>query len=170
MEPLTYDEFKALLRTSKRAWHVELRDTYNVQSEDEPFERFLNGEPDSYEWLAEWLGLIREVAAAGVAVQRARIVTVPHCDYTRWGFAVAPHSIAAGEDIRYLPRHQTDDIDLPQEDYWLFNDDTLVLSIFSEDGRAGGFAREPDPDVTAHCRAVRDQIWSRAIPFAEYVH
>src|SRR2546423_783153 len=169
MEPLTYEEFKAMLRASKSAWHVEFRDTYNVRSEDEPFERFLNGEPDNYEWLAEWLGLIREAPAAGVAVQRARIVTVPHGDYTRWGFAVAPHSIAAGEDIRYLPRHQTADIDLPPEDYWLFDDDTLVLSVFSEDGRTGGFAREPDPNVTAHRRAVRDQIWSRAIPFAEYV-
>jgi hypothetical protein len=170
MERLTYDEFKALLGASKRAWHVELRDTYNVQSEDEPFERFLNGESDSYAWFDEWLALIREVTAAGVAVQRARIVTVPHCDYTRWGFAVAPRSIHAGEDIRYLPRHLAEDIDLPQEDYWLFDDDTLVLSIFSEDGRTGGFAREPDRDSTAHCRAVRDQVWSRAVPFAEYPH
>src|SRR5436189_1343930 len=155
MEPLTYDEFKALLRASKRAWHVEFRDTYNVESEDESYERFRSGEPDIYEWLAEWLELIQEVTTAGVAVQRARIVTVPHGDYTRWGFAVAPHSIAAGEDIRYLPRHQIEDLDLPQEDYWLFDDDILVLSIFSEDGRTGGFALEPDPDATAHCRAVR---------------
>jgi hypothetical protein len=168
MRRLTYDEFKALLRASKRAWHIELRDTYNVQSEDEPFQRFLNGEPDSYEWLDEWLSFIREVSAAGVAVQRARIVTVPHRDYTRWGFAVAPHSIDAGEDIRYLPRHLAEDIDFPQEDYWLFDDDTLVLSVFSEDGRTGGFAREPDLDLTEHCRTVRDQVWSRAIPFAEY--
>jgi hypothetical protein len=170
MERTTYDEFKALLRASKRAWHIELRDTYNVEREDEPFQRFLNGEPDDYAWRAEWLSLIREVTAAGVVVQRARIVTVPHSAYTRWGFAVAPHSIEAGEDIRYLSRHLTEGIDFPPEDYWLFDDDRLVLSVFSEDGRTGWFARETDPGLTAHCRLVRDQVWSRAIPFAEYVH
>jgi len=170
MERLTYDEFKALVRASRRAWHLELRDTYNVESEDEPLARFLSGEADPYHWLDEWTTFIREVTAAGVVVQRARIVTVPHGDYTRFGFAVAPHSIAAGEDIRYLPRHLTGDIAFPPEDFWLLDEDTLVLSVFSEDGRTGGFARERDPDLTAQCRTVRDHVWSRAIPFAEYPH
>ncbi len=170
MERLTYDEFKALMRASRRAWHLELRDTYNVQSEDEPFARFLGGEPADDQWLDEWLTFIREVTTAGVLVQRARIVTVPHGDYTRFGFAVAPHNIAAGEDIRYLPRQLAVDIDFPGEDFWLFDEDALVLSVFSADGRTGGFAREADPDLAAQCRAARDQVWSRAIPFAEYPH
>src|SRR5690349_2749170 len=105
MEPLTYEQFKDLVRQSKRAWHIELRDTYNVEAEDEPVARFLNDEPDDYEWLAEWFAFIREVVAAGTTVQRVRVVTEPHVDYTRFGFQVAPHSIAAGEDLRYLPRH-----------------------------------------------------------------
>jgi Family of unknown function (DUF6879) len=167
---LAYDEFKALLLASRRAWHLELRDTYNVRSEDEPFGRFLNEEPDRYEWLEEWLTFIRKATAAGVTVQRARIVTVPHVDYTRFGLVVAPHNIEAGEDIRYLPRHLSEDIDFPKEDFWLFDDDTLVLSVFSADGRTAWFERASDPDLTAQCRAVRDQVWSRAIPFAEYVH
>ncbi|OLB79964.1 MAG: hypothetical protein AUI14_08635 [Actinobacteria bacterium 13_2_20CM_2_71_6] len=104
-----------------------------------------------------------------MTVQRVRVVTVPHGDYTRWGFTVAPHNIEAGEDIRYLPRHLAGDIDFPSEDYWLFDDDILVLSVFSEDGRTGGFAREADPELTALCRTVRDRVWARAIPFAEYV-
>jgi hypothetical protein len=157
------------MRGSSRAWHLELRDTYNVESEDEPFHRFLAGEPDDYKWLDEWLAFIREVTAAGVAVQRVRVVTIPHSDYTRWGFAVAPHNIAAGEDVRYLPRHLTRDIHFPQDDFWLFDDDTLVLSVFSADGRRGGFAREPDAAITAQCRAIREQVWSRAIPFVEYL-
>ncbi len=169
MEPLAYDGFQELLRASKRAFHVEFRDTYNVRGEDGPFERFRRGEPDDFEWLAGWLEFIREVTAAGVVVQRARIVSVPHGDYTRWGFAVAPHSIAAGEDIRYLPRRLARGIDFPAEDYWLFDDDTLVWSVFSDGGRTGGFAREFDADPIAGCRTVRDEIWARAVPFAEYV-
>jgi hypothetical protein len=169
MERIEYDEFRALLRSSRRAWHVELRDTYNVEGEDEPFARFLRGEPDDYAWLAEWFGLVSAATRGGTVVQRARIVTEPHTDYTRWGFAVAPHAIEAGEDIRYLPRHEAGGIDLPAEDFWLLDDDGLVLSVFSRDGRVGGFAREHDADLTSQCRTVRDQVWSRAIPLAKYV-
>ena len=31
-----YEDFKALARTRKRAFHLEQRDTYNVAAEDEP--------------------------------------------------------------------------------------------------------------------------------------
>jgi len=168
MEPLTYEEFKNLVRASRRAWHLELRDTYNVESEDEPLARFLKGEPDDYVWLSEWLTFIREVTSRGTVVQRARVVTEPHVDYTRWGLVIAPCNIAAGEDIRYLPRHVAMDIDLPAEDCWLLDDEVLVLSVFSEDGRSGGFARERRPDMLALYRRVRDQVWSHAIPFAAY--
>jgi hypothetical protein len=68
-----------------------------------------------------------------------------------------------------LPRHLTEGITLPEEDYWLLDDDTLILSVFSADGRTGGFAREPDPEQLKHCLAVRDQVWDRAIPYAQYV-
>ena len=98
-------------------------------SEDEPFDRFLRGEPDDYEWLSDWLRFVREVTLADATVQRVRIVSLPHADYTRWGFVVARHSIAAGEDIRYLPRHLANDIAVPAEDYWLFDDETLVWSV-----------------------------------------
>ncbi|HKS99455.1 MAG TPA: hypothetical protein VJT31_07990 [Rugosimonospora sp.] len=169
MGPTTYGEFKDLVRASKRAWHVEFRDTYNVESEDEPFRRFLAGEHDSYDWLGEWLQFISKVTASGVAVQRMRLVSIPHCDYTRWGLTVAPHNIEAGEEIRYLPRTRTADLVPPAEDYWLLDDDTLVLSVFSDDGRQGGFARETDPQLVAQCRDTRDQLWPRAIPYDEYV-
>lgn len=169
MTPLTYEEFQNYVRASKRAWHAEFKDTYNVAAEDEPFRRFKDGEHDSYEWLSGWLDFVREVTKSGVKVQRARLVSVPHCDYTRWGITVAPLNISAGEDLRYVPRALVADVELPEEDYWLFDDDLLVLSIFTDDGRQGGFAREPDPHLTERCRYVRDQIWSRAIPYADYV-
>ena len=85
------------------------------------------------------------------------------------GLDVSPLNIEAGEDIRYLPRHLTEDIELPDEDFWLLDDDTLILSVFSADGRTGGFAREPAPELLSECVAVRDQVWERAIPYAQYV-
>lgn len=98
-----------------------------------------------------------------------RLVSLPHTDYTRWSLDVSPLNIGAGEDIRYLPRHLAEDVDLPDEDFWLLDDDVLVLSVFSPDGRSGGFARESDPELVRQCVAARDQVWERAIPYAQYV-
>ncbi len=169
MEPLSYDAFKALACTRKRAFHLEQRDTYNIAAEDEPFGRWLRGEPDDYAWHQDWLMFLRQATAAGVAVQRVRLASVPHTDYVRWGLDVSPLNIAAGEDIRYLPRHRTTGIELPDEDYWLLDDDTLILSVFSPDGRTGGFAREPGPELLRQCLVVRDQVWDRAIAYAQFV-
>jgi hypothetical protein len=169
MEPLSYDEFKAIARTNRRAFHLELRDSYNVAAEDEPFGKWQRGEPDNYDWHQDWLSFLREATAAGVQVQRVRMVSVPHTDYTRWGLDVARLNAEAGEDMRFLPRHLAKDIDFPDEDYWLLDDDTLVLSVFSEDGRTGGFARDTNPRLLRQCLTVRDQAWDRAIPYAQYV-
>lgn len=105
----------------------------------------------------------------GVVVARARVVTEPHTDYVRWELALDPQNIDAGEDIRYLPRHSAEDIVLPTEDCWLFDDDRLVLSLFKPEGGSGGFARECDPDLIRQYRVACDQVWSRAVPYARYV-
>jgi hypothetical protein len=169
MEPLNYRDFKALAIARKRAFHLEQRDAYNVESEDEPFGRWIRGEPDDYAWHADWLGFVREATAAGVQVQRVRLATIPHSDYVRWGLDVSPLNVQAGEDVRYLARDLTQGIDLPREDYWLLDDDLLILSVFSPDGRTGGFARASDPELLRQCVNVRDQVWNRAVPYAQYV-
>jgi len=169
VEPLSYEEFKAVARSAKRAFHLEQQDTYNVAAEDEPFGKWQRGEPDDYVWHQDWLCFLREVTAAGVQVQRVRLVSVPHTTYTRWGLDVARLNAEAGEDMRYLTRHLAKDIEFPEEDYWLLDDDKLVLSVFSADGRTGGFASETSPELLRQCLAVRDQVWARAIPYANYM-
>lgn len=169
MEPLSYEGFKQLVLTSKRAFHLEQRDTYTVASEDEPFGRWLRGEPDDYAWHADWLSFLRQATASGVEVQRVRLASLPHTDYIRWGLEVSPLNIAAGEDIRYLPRHLATDIQLPEDDYWLLGDGTLILSVFSADGRTGGFVRAQSPELLGQCLTVREQVWERAIPYAQYI-
>jgi hypothetical protein len=169
MTPISYEVFQTTVRESSRAWHIELRDTYTVESEDEPFERFRANVADDYSWLAEWLHFVSEVTGAGTRVQRARVVTVPHSPYTRWGLAVAAMLTGAGEEIRYLCRDRTVGISFPTEDFWLLDDDRLILSVFSDDGRQGGFASNTDTKLLAHCLAVRDQVWSRAVPYPDYV-
>jgi hypothetical protein len=168
MEPVSYEDFKALALTRRRAFHLEQRDTYNVASEDDAFGRWLRGDPDEYAWHEDWLGFVRAATAAGVEVQRVRLASQPHTDYIRWGLEVSPLNIGAGEDIRYLARDLADDIELPEEDFWLFDDDALILSVFSADGRTGGFARPSSAALLRQCIAVRDELWKRAVPYSQY--
>jgi hypothetical protein len=169
MRPITGQQFEDMLRRSRRAFHLELRDSYHVEQEDVPFAKWLSGEPDDFAWRDEWLSFVREAAGSGVVIQRVRVVTEPHSDYVRWEMSVDPQNIEAGEDIRYLPRHKANDIVFPAEDFWLFDEAGLVLSLFKPDGRSGGFAGEDDPALVVQHRAVRDVVWPRAIPYNEYV-
>src|SRR5262249_17975634 len=115
------------------------------------------------------LNLVRDVTAGGKAIRRTRVVTVPHGDYTRWGLTVAPHNIAAGEAIRWLPRHLIDADALSRDDYWLFDDDLVVFTVFEPNGRFAGGAATSDPRIVSYFRDVRDRVWTVAIPHSEYV-
>src|SRR5260370_12723496 len=117
MEPLSYESFKALALCSKRAFPLEQRDSYNVAAEDEPFGRWLRGEPDDYAWHQDWLNFLRQATAAGVTVQRVRLASNPHTDYIRWGLDVSPLNIEAGERIPYPPRPPAAAITLPAQAY-----------------------------------------------------
>ncbi|MGW4093875.1 DUF6879 family protein [Nocardia sp. NPDC004750] len=159
--------FPDLLRTCKReAFHLEVLDSYAEPNEHEPFRRFLADEPDDYAWFQPWTELVEKTTSRGVAVTRVRIVTEPHTDYTRFALAVAALNVRAGEDIRYLPRHHAGEV--PPDDYWLLDDETVVFSAFGESGGWSG-AATTDPHIAAYCRGLRARFWPLATPFPEYV-
>src|SRR5260370_42026504 len=115
MEPLSYESFKALALCSKRAFPLEQRDSYNVAAEDEPFGRWLRGEPDDYAWHQDWLSFLRQATAAGVAVQRVRLAGVPRTDSIRLGLDVPPRKNRTGPGPRHRPRAPADHLQRPGE-------------------------------------------------------
>ncbi|MEV0297175.1 DUF6879 family protein [Nocardia sp. NPDC050710] len=166
---LTGSDFTDLFQTCQRsAFHLEVHDTYQTLEESEPFRRFLADEPDDYEWLHGWLNVVRDATSRGAVVQRVRVVTEPHVDYTRWGLVVARANIEAGEDIRYLPRKLVSVDELPADDYWLFDDNTVAYTLFTPAGAASGAAVTTDPVIVQRCAAIRDMVWRRAISHADY--
>ncbi|MGH3568902.1 MAG: DUF6879 family protein [Pseudonocardia sp.] len=169
MELLQNEAFDALFHSFARtAFHLEVQDSYHTPDEAGPFKLFLTQQDDDFAWHQPWLNLVRNVTAAGKTIRRTRVVTVPHGDYTRWGLTVAPHNIAAGEDIRWLPRHLIDAEVLTTDDYWLLDDDLVVFTVFEPGGRFAGGAATSDPTIVSYCRAVRDRIWEAAIPHSKY--
>ncbi len=170
MELLQGEAFDALFRDfDHHAFHLEVQDSYHTPEESGPFELFLTGRPDDFAWHQPWLDLVRQATDADRSITRVRVVSVPHVDYTRWGLVVAEHNIAAGEDIRWLPGHLVKATELPGDDYWLFDDNRVVFTIFEPSGRFAGGAATTDPRIVDYCRKVRDQVWSVAIPHAQYL-
>src|SRR5262249_46252663 len=82
-------------RFERTAFHLELQDSYHTPEEVGPFSLYLHGEPDDFAWHQPWLTLVREATRAGRRITRARIASVPHGDYTRWGLTVARLNIEA---------------------------------------------------------------------------
>lgn len=103
--------------------HLEVRDRYSDPIEDEALRRYLADEPDDLAWMQPWLDQVRKLTSEGKRFRRVRVVTLPLSDYQRWGLLAICHlNISAGEDVKYLDR--SDAADLPQLDYWLFDDGT----------------------------------------------
>jgi hypothetical protein len=170
VELLQDEVFDALFRDFERdAFHLEVQDTYHTPEESGPFHLFLTGQHDDFAWFQPWLDLAGSATAAGRVVRRVRVVTVPHADYTRWGLTVAEHNIAAGEDIRWLPRHLIDPDELSADDFWLFDDKLVVFTVFEPGGQFAGGAATRDPVIVNQCRAVRDRVWQVAVPHRRYL-
>lgn len=170
MKKISRPEFRSLFHHHRDAFHLEVRDSYHVTEEDEPFLKFLAGEPDNLDWLASWLAHVREVTSAGVTIRRARVVAEPLNDYARFLLhAVTPANIQAGEEVRYLSRHKAAGIDLPAEDCWLFDNAELVLITYHPDGRMDGFYLPEDPELARQYSQACAQVWASAILYREYV-
>ena len=112
---------------SVSAVHLEMRDAYTPG--DQRYIAWLAGrglpEPASPEWSA----LVRTHTARGIRFRRARIVSEPLADYIRFEHALtASVNVAAGEQVRWLPRRQASDLCLPGNDFWVFDGRMVRLS------------------------------------------
>jgi hypothetical protein len=169
VELLQGEAFDDLFRGFDReAFHPEVQDAYQTPDEAGPFDLFLAGQADDFGWHQPWLSLVRD-AAAGKHIRRVRVVSVPHVDYTRWGLTVAEHNIRAGEDTRWLPRHLIDPEALTIDDFWLFDAERVVFTVFAPGGQWVGGAATTDPVIVNRCRAVRDLVWRTGIPHRDYL-
>lgn len=171
MRQLSRDELAAFVASAKvRAFHLETRDEYSSESEDQAVQDFLAGKTtDPYgPWFHPWEKFVQNLTGRGVTMQRLRIVTVPHTRYIDYEHALAPHNIAAGEDVRWLPRDQADPDDSIADDFWLVDDHTVAYSLFDSGDWFIGGAVTTDPAIVASARAIRDRAWARAVPHDQY--
>ncbi len=154
---ITEEEFAELLRTIRRsAFRLETLDAYALDYERADFELFLAGRPDSPPW-QDWLDQVAAQTREGKTVARVRILAEPPSDYQRWMLWAQPWYARSGEDMRYVPRSKAAALRLPLEvDWWLLDDERLVLMYFTSAGEIAGKILTTDPGIVARHREWRD--------------
>ncbi len=165
--------FAELLASCQRsAIHLEMRDFYDDPDEAPRVAAWKSGyRPDPADrstWWRPWLDMVAETVARGVVIRRARVVSEPVTAYTHYLHDGTFANVAAGEEIRWLPRRQASDLMLPGNDYWVFDDKLVRFGYFSGEGCYLGDDVTDDPVVVRQCAAAFDAVWDRATPHHAY--
>jgi hypothetical protein len=150
------------------AFRLELRQVYTMPDEEEDLLAFQEGQlpPPGYHY--GWLDTVAEAQRQGKTIHRVRIVTRPLSFYTQWEFAWGfAWNVKAGEDIRILDVTDQAAPELPDHDFWLFDDSTVVKLLYRPDGTQIGRELVARPDLASYL-AWRDAAWEQAIPFTDY--
>jgi hypothetical protein len=168
-EFLTGEDFRRLCQTfGHTAFRLETHDCYVDEDEQEPLRRVLAGKPPDDTWFMDWYEAIEQLAVEGKRMERVRVVSEPHSDYTRFGIDLARRlNVPSGEDIRYLPRRQAQALDLPDEDFWLLDSSRALVLHFADDVLLGA-ELVTDPAEVVKRGYWRDVAWHYAVPVEQY--
>jgi hypothetical protein len=150
------------------AVHLEMRDAYTP--DDPVFLDWQAGKLDVSEpAYPEWFQEVRAHTARGVRFRRARIVSEPVTDFIRFEYEITSAlNVAAGEEVRWLPRQQASDLCLPGNDFWVFDGRAVRFGYFAGDGSYLGDEAVETASVVALCASAFEAVWERAIPHEEY--
>lgn len=161
-------ELDALFKSVRRSsWRWECQGHYAV---DEPeLAAWKTGQPfDETDDDRAWIAYIRQLTAAGIPFERVRLLTEPLNDYVRWILTTTDRNIEAGEDIRWLRQSDAASLGMPDYDFYLFDDERVVIMRFDERKVMTGLELDETPEVVARHREHRARAWDSAIRHHDY--
>lgn len=149
------------------AVHLETRDAYTP--DDPQYLDWLAGKPIPEPALPDWHALVRAHVARCVKFRRARVVSEPLASFIRFEhFITDATNVAAGEDVRWLPRRRARELAIPANDFWVLDDRLVRFGYFAGDGTFLEHELSDDPAVVRACAQAFEAVWERAIPHADY--
>jgi hypothetical protein len=158
------------LGISTQAVRWEGLQDYRVSWEDDQIIAWRHGLPPPPNAEVEGsLATIRQITESGRRIARLRGVRRPASEYTRYEFEVAyPANSVAGEEIYVVDLdvyREFDDVD----DFVIFDDDAVLRYRYTFDGRLLAYDLSDDPTDVAAYGALRDRLYSAAVPLASFV-
>jgi Family of unknown function (DUF6879) len=154
------------------AFRLETLSKYSIADEQAEFDAFVRGEDPPPSMLSrEWLTTLREATAAGKTFSRVHAIQddlTSHLKYQiEWGYT---QNAAAGDEIGILqdadPKRHFQG--LPYEDFWLFDDTTVVRVHYDGAGHFLGATKVTEPKEVEPYKKARDIAVKLATPLAKY--
>ncbi|MFF2850138.1 DUF6879 family protein [Streptomyces sp. NPDC058001] len=160
------DEWQAYFRDFTRsAFRLEVHQTYTMPAEAETVRDFLARAAMPEGFNAEWHRTVRRNRDSGRTMTRAKIVRRPLSPYSRYLFEwCIPGNVAAGEDYELVDVTDRPIPGLPEQDFWLFDETTVVHLNYRPDGTQINRELIQDPDLDMYL-GWRDLALGSAVRF-----
>ncbi|MEU6953883.1 DUF6879 family protein [Streptomyces sp. NPDC045714] len=163
------DEFEGLFRTfSHSAWRLETRRRFASDEATDTYRQFV--ETGRVDWSVDdpYCELIRSQTAQGKRVERVRIVDQPPTTGQLYLLDNAKRNSGLGEDIRNLWRLDADRLQLPPEDFWLFDSRLAAKLRFDDDDHLMEVELITEPAEIVRYSVIRDAAWHHAVAYQEF--
>jgi hypothetical protein len=178
--PISGEEFSSMFTSFKTsAWRLELLSQYIVPGEKVDFESYLNGEPfprgpDGQWWrnMEDWRNNIQDHVAHGRSIGRVHVLPEKLTPYIlfeiEWGYCYSAH---AGDDVRFLEHDcVTDDLRSQLiEDFWLFDDKSVVLCDYESDGTWIGARILEEKSIALKFIEIKDLVLKESIDLRTFL-
>ncbi|MFF0094179.1 DUF6879 family protein [Streptomyces canus] len=161
------DEFDRLFTQFQHtAWRLESRRRYASDEVTGTYAQFLRGEPVDWEGRdAEWCAERREQVALGKRFERVRIVDTPPTPGQLYLLDNARRNSSVGEDIRQLWRSDAERLQLPAEDFWLFDSRLVARLNFDDADNLVNVELITEPVEVNRYAQARDAAQHYAVPY-----
>lgn len=163
---MSHQQWAKLFASASRSLdHLELRDCYSVDYEDERYRQWVAAERPSRLPREEhpWWELTALTIKRGVAIRRARVISEPVSEYIAFEYAGTWQNVEFGERVRWLSRRRASSIALPGNDFWLLDGERVLFNVFDGDGHPVARQLTGDAAVVDLCRSAFEHVWASGI-------
>ncbi|MGH3925415.1 MAG: DUF6879 family protein [Pseudonocardiaceae bacterium] len=151
-------------------FRLETLDRYTVPSEAEALADFLAGRPrlPRTPENSPWVRRIADDVAAGRRVYRVHLISHPLSHYLRFELSGYAETAAVGQEAFIADRDAHPDLAELTEDFWLFDDATVAVMRYDDEGHFLGADLAPE-ELLDEYRRRRDLALAHAVPLDEYL-
>ncbi|MEU0689994.1 DUF6879 family protein [Streptomyces uncialis] len=166
---LSPEQFARLFQNFQHsAWHLEMRGRYAVDETTGTYAQFIRGEVPVWDLETPWSRTIRAKTDDGAYVGRVRIVDSPPTAGQLYLLAHAEKNAALGEDVRNMWRTDAERVNLPDEDFWIFDSHIVALCLFDDEDNLTGAELITEPVRVNQYNRLRDVARHHAVPYARF--
>ncbi len=96
------------------------------------------------------------------------MVSEPLSEYHRFAYIFAGPGVAAGEQMRYLPRRLVSAVPLPGNDCFVLDGQLAMFNVLDGNNNRVDVQLTDNPDVVKFCRDSFEAAWMMATPYPQY--